>query len=114
MTIRIDVTKHFDDFHGLKRTDSLYSAEALREDVLRPTFRDLRPNERLVIMIDSKDKDPIEYSAAYLKEAFVGLITYNRIRYADFIHYVAFDCEHKESQFYIQKIFQYAKEMHGD
>lgn len=112
MTIVVEVSKNLPEVTGIKKTDSKYSAEKLRVDILEPSLRDLRPNERFVIIIDDKkDKDAYQYSSAYLIEAFIGLITYGFMSYARFIHTVAFDCHHKENEFYIDKIFEYSKKM---
>lgn len=111
MTIMIEVAKKFPEVHGLKKTDSPYSAEALREDIIVPVLKDLRPNERLIIVIDDKkDEDAFLYGAAYLIEAFVGLVTYGHMQYNEFIHTVAFDCHHKRNEFYIDRIFKYSLE----
>lgn len=111
MAIIVEVAKNFSEVVGLKRKDSDFSAEKLREDILQPAIRDLKPTERFIVVLDDKrDSSAYQYSAAYLQEAFVGLVTYGFMSYSEFIHTVAFECHHKENEFYIDRIFKYNKE----
>ena len=112
MTIVVEVARQMGCVIGIKREDSKYSAERLREDVLIPTLRDLRPNERLCIVLDDKNDDTAyQYSHAYLEEAFVGLVKYGEMTHADFIHTISFECNHKDNRFYVDKIFEISQKL---
>lgn len=104
----INVTDHFPEFYGLKRSDSPFSAEALREDFLVTSIESLNENESIIICIDNQ-LDVIEYGASYLQEAFVGLVSHGHFT-IDFLNEkVEFSCLHDESVFYIKKINEYLK-----
>lgn len=110
MTITVEVAKQMANVCGIKKEDSEYSAERLRENILIPTLRDLRPNERLCVVLDDKeDSLAYQYSHAYLEEAFVGLVKYGEMTYTEFIHTVAFECHHKDNRFYVDKIFEISR-----
>lgn len=112
MTIVVEVARQMGCVSGIKREDSKYSAERLREDVLIPTLRDLRPKERLCIVLDDKNDDSAyQYSHAYLEEAFVGLVKYGEMTHADFIHTLSFECHHKDNRFYVDKIFEISQKL---
>lgn len=109
MTIIVNVSDHFEEVSGITRADSSNSAEALLSDILEPHLLRLSDTERLVIVLDDpKDAYALQYSSAYLRAAFVGLL--DKMGYENFIHKVAFECHHKDNEFYIKKIMEYCKE----
>lgn len=110
MTIHISIPDHFEDVCGVKRTDSEWSAEALREDVVLPLLKNRKENEKVIICLDNKEIDFFGYGSSFLKEAFIGLVSYGDYSYYDFKDNFSFTAVDSHFDFYIKKIEQYIEE----
>jgi hypothetical protein len=75
--------------------------EKFREQVLVPL---LRSNCQVAIDLD---KCVESYSAAFLQEAFGGIITYGYFTYDELRHKITFKTDDVDFYFYIQKILEY-------
>lgn len=109
MAITINIFDFFDDARGVKRIDSKWSAESLREDILIPKINKRKKNEKIYIIIDDINEFN-GYGSSFLKEAFVGLFSYGHVEYNDFIENFIFKSVDRANIFYISQISRYAEQ----
>lgn len=92
---------------GRFRTDSEFSGEAFREDVLRAKIASLGPNEKLKIILD----DNVEgYGSSFLSEGFAGLVKFGYLDKDSLLDKLEFEYSDSDFEFYKNKIIQYIRE----
>jgi len=92
---------------GISKNDNSSSAEHLRELFLVPALLNLKNKEKLIIVIDEvRDY----YSAAFLKNAFGGLVSINHFNAKEILEKINIQFSDEKFFFYKQKIIQYINE----
>ncbi|WP_338570653.1 DUF4325 domain-containing protein [Erwinia billingiae] len=92
---------------GRFRTDGGASGERFREDYLKKRIDDLKPGEKLTIIID----DGVQgYGSSFLVEGFAGMVKYGYIQAKDLMNKLEIIHTNPEFSFYKKKIEQYINE----
>lgn len=89
---------------GISKNDNKSSAEHFRELFLVPALLNLKNKKKLIIIIDDVHD---YYSAAFLKNAFGGLVSINHFNATELLKKINIQFSDKQFFFYKQKIIQY-------
>ncbi|MDI1301870.1 MAG: DUF4325 domain-containing protein [bacterium] len=92
---------------GRYYSDGDSSGEKFREEVLWPTLKTLKPNEKLKVIID----DNVEgYGSSFLVEGFAGVVKHGYMEPTSLLRTIEIVYSDPDFEFYKDKINQYIKE----